>query len=179
MIIQNVYARLIFLELLKKRFLELGLSPGMKGLRSLENQAVLQKAGESGSRIAYNPEYKSEGSAASITDTLNTFITEIKTIQTASDEIKARGRRVFDRANNNITLVGRDAEDTTLELCTFELARQNGMHLSSFDSFANLSKIDQQQTTAEFNSMAQTVSLRKRPFAVKHDLTHLKENASF
>ena len=177
MITQDIYARLIFLDLLSKRFLELGLSPGMEGLRSLENQAVLQKAGESGSRVVYDPEYKSEGSATDITDTLDIFVTEVKTIQTASDEIKARGRRVFDRANNNITLVGRDAEKTTLELCTFELARQNGMHLSNFDSFANLSKIDQQQTTAEFNSMAQTASLRKRPFAIKHDLTHLKANA--
>jgi hypothetical protein len=175
--ISDVYARLIFLDLLSKRFLELGRSPGLENLRSLENQSILLNAGENGSRVRYEPEWMSEGSAARIMKTLDTFIMEMKTIQTAGDEIKARGRRIFDRANNNIALVGRDANNATLELCTFELARQNGMHLSNYDSFASLSKIDQQQTTAEFNSAAQTASLKKRPFATKHDLTHLKAGA--
>jgi len=175
--ILDVYARLIFLDLLSRRFLKLGRSPGMEGLRSLENQAILQNAGQNGSRVKYDPEWMSEGSAARIMKTLDTFILEMKTIQTSGDEIKDRGRRIFDRANNNIALVGRDANNTTLELCTFELARQNGMHLSNYDSFASLDNIDQQKTTAEFNSAAQTAGLKKRPFATKHDLTHLKPGA--
>lgn len=175
--IADVYAQLIFLELLNKRFLDRGLSPGFDALKSLENQAVLLNAGEFGSRLRFQPEWMSEGSAARINKTLETFVREVKAIQQGADEVKDRGRRIFDRANNNIAIVGRDARNTTLDLCTFELARQNGMHLSNFDSFDSLGKINQQLTTADFNPRSQTATLKTRPYAVRHDLTHLKAEA--
>lgn len=175
--ISDVYAKLIFLDLLNQRYLKLGKSPGLNALKSLENQAVLQNAGANGSRVKYEPDEKSEGSAKEINKSLDIFKLEIETIQKAGDQLKSLAQRAFDKANNNLALINQDAIDTTLSICTFELARQNNMHLSNYDSLINFTKIDQQLTTAEIDSQARMISLRRRPFMEKLDITQLKKTA--
>lgn len=172
--IEEVYSRIIFQDLLRDRFIDLGISPNLTQLKALENQAHIQNPGRNGSMIKYEPGFESIGTSAAMNAALETFSMEMQAIRQSSDLLKSIGQRTFDLINNTVALLNQDAINITLQICTFELARQKNMFLNNWDSFVSLDKINQQETTADIDTEARSVKLRRQPFDTRHDLTHLK-----
>ena len=169
--IKETYNDLMFLELINNKFISVGIAPSEHQLLSVKNQVELLNLGLD-SKVKFMPVLN--GSSSNIQHTINTANIEFKSIRASSLTLKTRGQNITDRANNDISLIARDTMEILLNICTFELARQNNMYLNNWDSFVDMLKIDQQKTSAHIDISSRSATLKKQPAYHKYDLTYLK-----
>lgn len=175
--ISEVYTELFANDLLWERYLRQGVSPSANQTEAIIGQVAAMRLGLTGSSLAFDPQPDTEGSARAISEALETFSREIRTVLEGSRVLQTRGKRLFDRAEAQVSLIAKQATELGIQACALQLGRQEGLTLSNYDTMATMSFIDQQRSSVEFNPRTRAATLKRRPIERRVDLTDLQDTA--
>lgn len=176
--IRDSYAKVLLQDVLWRRYLALGRSPDERQVKALASQIDALGAGVRGSRVSYEPEADTEGSARAIQGAITTFSQEIRAIQLGSFELDDHTQTLFDRNESRLALLSGQAAELMLQGCALQVARRQGFSLVAFESMAGLTKMNLTESSAEVDLASNSVKLKKQKTSRRWDLTHL-ENRDF
>lgn len=175
--IRDSYAKVLVADALWRRYLALGRSPTESQVRALNSQMDALGAGLAGSRVQYEPEADTEGSAQGINKAILTFSQEIRAILLGSFNMDDTTQTLFDRSESRLALLNQQAAELMLTGCALQVARRNGFSLVSLDSLSGLNKVNLQRTSAEIDLASNSAKLKKQKTSRRWDLTHLEDSA--
>ena len=173
--ISEVYSQLTIDDIVKRRYLERGVSPTSDQTASIVGQVNSQNLGTTGSNIIYDPQIESESSAKVIQETIDIFAREMRTVFLGSAILKDRSKRLYDRVENQAALINKQAMDLALEACALAQGRQQGLSLFAWDCMVDLTKIDQLVTSVTVDPKSQAARLKTRPNERRISLVHLED----
>jgi hypothetical protein len=174
--IGEVYTEITVLDLIQTRFLSQGTSPDPDQTEALLGQIAALNLGALGSEISFQPESDTPSSAKKFNKALTTFTREIKTILESAKRLQTRNKQLFDRGENKMTLIAKQATDLGIQGCALQLGRQDGLNLYNWDSLNTLQFVDQQLSSVEFDNKTRGARLRRRPNEKRVDLTGLQDS---
>lgn len=175
--IAETYSQVVFDELIQERYLKKGFSPSVDQTSAIMGVVAGKRLGLTGSLLEFAPPAESESSAKAIGEALTTFVREIMAIYAGTGTIKDLSRRIFDRAENQVSLINKQSADMALEACALAQGRQEGFNLFFWDNLVDLTKTDQAITSSELNPQARGVQLKTRPGIRRVDLGRLDDTS--
>lgn len=173
--ISEIYSQIVFDDIVKQRYLDRGASPSADQSAAIMGQVAGKRLGASGSSLTYTPGSEGESSAEAIQRSLTTFSEEVRSVFVGSALIKDRTKRLFDRAENQLALINKQTVDAALEACALAQGRQQKFNYAFWDTFIDLTKIDQLLTSLEFDPRGQTARLKTRPNERRLNLAALED----
>lgn len=167
--IKQVHAEILAAERLRAKYLDRGTSP------TAEQQVAVavSAARDAGPSAPLKTEPGEEASCAKLRAGIDSFAAQMRAISASCDLIDGRFGRCLDQAENRLAVAGAEAARIMLQACALQSGRRHGLPYVFVDTFGDLTRVDQAETSALVDVDERAVRLPSAPQARRHDLTAL------